>query len=113
MYYKTEDKSKEKILTFRVNTDFIESIDKVAKELGITRSELIKKAIEKALEEYTRESTDEITRATSLMMQDKSIKLSSEEWEKIEHKLKSSAPIHKSLKEAMGFLRGRDWEEES
>lgn len=111
MYYKGENKSKEKILTVRANADFIERINKTAKKLGITRSKLIKKGIEKALEESSRESADEITRATALMMRGKSMRSSPEEWEKIEYKLKGSAPIHKTLKEAMEFLRGRGWEE--
>lgn len=111
MYYKTADKSKEKILTVRVNTDFIEKIDKLAKKLGMTRSKLIKRAIEKALEEFKRESADEITRATALMIEGKSMKPSSEEWKKIEFKLESPEHTHKTLKEAMKFIRGREWEE--
>ncbi|MGH7890609.1 MAG: ribbon-helix-helix protein, CopG family, partial [Thermodesulfobacteriota bacterium] len=63
MYYKSGDKQKEKILTLRANTDFIDKIDKLAKKLGMTRSKLIKKAIERALEDFKRESADDITRA--------------------------------------------------
>lgn len=108
MYYKPENKAKERILTIRVSADLVESIDKVAKKLGLTRSKLIKKAMERALEELTKESPDDISRATALMSQGKHIKHSPEEWKKIERKLEDSDPAHKTLKEAMKFIRGRD-----
>lgn len=111
MYYKPENKTKERILTVRVSADLIESIDRVAKKLGVTRSKLIKKAMERTLKELSKENSDDIARATALMAQGKHIKHSPEEWKDIERKLEGSAPAHKTLKEAMEFIRGRDWEE--
>jgi predicted transcriptional regulator len=92
MYYKPEKKVKERILTVRVSADLVESIDKVAKKLGVTRSKLIKTAMEKVLEELSKESSDDIARATALMAQGKHIKHSPEEWKKIERKLEGSVP---------------------
>jgi predicted DNA-binding protein len=110
MYYNTS--SKEKILTVRISKTLAEKIDNTAKKVGITRSELIKKGIEKALEEMEDKDTDEIKRATALMMQGKSVKLPPSVWKDIESKLKESVPIHHTLKEAMEFIRGREWQED-
>ena len=40
-----------RVITFKASDDLIEAMDKLARELGITRSELIKRAIAKYIAE--------------------------------------------------------------
>lgn len=52
-----------KIVTFKANEDLIREMDKVAAELGVTRSHLIRMAVQRFMREY-REQEGSYIRST-------------------------------------------------